>query len=229
MFGEKYGDVVRVVTIDPNYSIELCGGTHIGSTGELGVFKIKNETAVAAGVRRIEAVTGKAAEDFIDEQLNELNAAKTALKNPKDISKSIENLLAEQSELKKKLESLERKFTNSLEGELLQKIIFINNTSFIGETVDISSAESLKKLSVDLSKKMNGVVVLCASINGKATVAVAISESLADKGFDANKIIKEHVAPLIKGGGGGNKTSAIAGGQDSSAFQQVIEQLKGLL
>ena len=229
LFGEKYGDVVRVVTIDPNYSVELCGGTHVGATGELGFFKIKHETAVAAGVRRIEAVTGKAAEDFVDEQLAELNTAKAALKNPKQLSKSIEVLLAEQSDLKKKLESLEAKLLNSLEGELVQQATTVNNISFIGETVDVSSADALKKLSNDLVKRINGAVVLCASINGKASVAVALADGIVGNGLDANKIIKEQVAPLIKGGGGGQKTLATAGGQDSSNFQQVIDKVKGLL
>ena len=229
LFGEKYGDVVRVVTIDPTYSVELCGGTHIGATGELGFFKIKTETAVAAGVRRMEAVTGKVAENYINEQLADLNRAKTALKNPAQLNKSIENLLAEQSEVKKKLESFEARLLNSLEDELMQKITIINNISFIGETVDVSNADSLKKLSIDLSKKINGIVVLCASLNNKASVAVALAESLTIKGFDANKIIKEQVAHLIKGGGGGNKTAATAGGQDSTHFREVIEKIKSLL
>ncbi len=229
LFGEKYGDVVRVVIIDPNYSVELCGGTHIGATGELGFFKIKHEAAVAAGVRRIEAVTGKPAEKYVDEQLSELNSAKAALKNPKQLSKSIENLLTEQSETKKKLESLEAKLINGLEKELIDDVIVINNISFIGETVELNSADSLKKLSIDLSKKINGIVVLCANINSKASVAVSLAESLISKGFDANKIIKETVTPLIKGGGGGNKISATAGGQDNSNFSQIIEKIKSLL
>ena len=229
LFGEKYGDIVRVVTIDPVYSVELCGGTHIGTTGELGFFKIIHETAVAAGVRRMEAVAGKAAEMYVNEQLNDLANAKSALKNPKQLSKSIENLLAEQSELKKKAESLETKLLNSLESELIQKATSINSTLFIGETVEVSSADSLKKLSIDLSKKTNGVAVLCSNISGKASVAVALPESLTVKGLDANKIIKEQVAPIIKGGGGGNKNSAIAGGQDSNHFQEVIEKVKSLL
>ncbi|MEJ7672918.1 MAG: alanine--tRNA ligase [Chitinophagaceae bacterium] len=101
LFGEKYGDVVRVVTIDPDYSIELCGGTHVGSTGELGIFKITQETAIGAGVRRIEAVSGKAAEDFITEQFKLINGIRETLKNPKDITKALENLSAENSVLKK--------------------------------------------------------------------------------------------------------------------------------
>ncbi len=229
LFGEKYGEVVRVVTIDPAYSVELCGGTHVGATGELGFFKIKGETAVAAGVRRIEAVTGKAAEDFVNEELAELNNAKAALKNPKELSKSIEHLLGEQNELKKKLESLEAKLMNSLEEELVQKTTTVNNTPFIGETVAVSSADALKKLANELAKKTNGAVVLCAGIGGKASVAVAVAESLIGNGLDANKIIKEIVAPLIKGGGGGQKTLATAGGQDSSHFQKVIDTIKELL
>ncbi len=229
LFGEKYGDVVRVVTIDPTYSVELCGGTHVGATGELGLFKIKSESAIAAGVRRIEAVTGKVAEDFINEQLGELQEVKALFKNPKQLSKGIEQLLTEQSELKKKLESFEAKLLNNLEAELLQKVITINGTAFIGEITAVSSADALKKLSIDISKKITGAVVLCATISGKASVAVALAESLTGKGFDANKIIKEQVAALIKGGGGGNKTSASAGGQDSSQFEQVIERVKALL
>ncbi|MDQ2751715.1 MAG: alanine--tRNA ligase, partial [Bacteroidota bacterium] len=229
LFGEKYGDIVRVVTIDPAYSIELCGGTHIGSTGNLGFFKIKSESAIAAGVRRMEAVVGKAAEDYVDEQLAELNKAKAALKHPNELSKSIENLVTDLGETKKKLGSAEAKLMNGLEAELIKEAININLTSFIGKTVDAGSADSLKKLSIELSKKTNGFVVLCANINSKATVAVSIAESLTSKELDANKIIKENVAPFINGGGGGSKTSAIAGGQDGSRFEQVINQMKALL
>ena len=124
---------------------------------------------------------------------------------------------------------MEAKLLNSLEGELVQKATAVNSTTFVGETVDVSSADALKKLANDLSKKINGAVVLCAGISGKASVAVALAEGSISNGLDANKIIKEQVAPLIKGGGGGQKTLATAGGQDSSNFQQVIERVKGLL
>jgi alanyl-tRNA synthetase len=229
LFGEKYGDVVRVVTIDPNYSVELCGGTHVGATGELGFFKIKHETAVAAGVRRIEAVTGKAAEDFVDEQLAELKNVKAQLNNPQQLSKSIESLLNEQAELKKKLESAEARLVNALIPELLKKKQLVNGTPFIGEIVEITSIDALKKLRVELNKELNGVVVLCSSFDNRAEVPISISEELAAKGLDANKIIKEKVGPLIKGGGNGSKTMASAGGKDSSNFQQVIDKVKELL
>ncbi|HRX94501.1 MAG TPA: alanine--tRNA ligase, partial [Chitinophagaceae bacterium] len=107
LFGEKYGDSVRVVIIDPSYSVELCGGTHVGSTGELGLFKLTGETAVAAGVRRVEAVCGKAAEEYVNEQIGSLKNLKELLKNPKDMAKAIENLQSENTDLKKHVESLE--------------------------------------------------------------------------------------------------------------------------
>ncbi|MEJ7679230.1 MAG: alanine--tRNA ligase-related protein [Segetibacter sp.] len=211
LFGEKYGDVVRVVMMDPRYSIELCGGTHVSNTGNIGFFKIKHESAVAAGVRRIEAVSGKAAEDWVSEQISSLQEIKEALKNPKDVKKSIENLQSESTELRKKIESLEAKSLNKLEPELLQKAITVNSVPFIGQIIEISSIDSLKKLRVDLDKKLNGAVVLCASINGKAEVVLALSVTIAAKGLDASKIVKEQVGPLIKGGGGGSKTMAAAG------------------
>lgn len=231
LFGEKYGDIVRVVIIDPTYSIELCGGTHVGATGELGLFKIKHEAAVAAGVRRIEAVSGEASEKYITEQFDTIRAVREALKNPADIFKAIENISSENGDLRKKLESLEAKHLIGVKNELLQKTTTIGGVSFIGEQVEVDNADALKKLCFDLKTSLsNYLIVLTANINGKASVAVALDESLSSaRNLDAGKIIKEHIAPLIKGGGGGQKTLATAGGQDTSQLKLVVDKVKGLL
>jgi alanyl-tRNA synthetase len=231
LFGEKYGEIVRVVIMDPTYSIELCGGTHVGNTGEIGFFKIKNETAVAAGVRRIEAVSGKAAEDWVTENFSALQEIKEILKNPKDARKSVENLQSENADLKKKIESLEAKQLVIIKADLLKKVEVINGINFIGQIAEVNSADSLKKLCIDLKQQLqNYVVVLAANIEGKAQVAVMLDEKVAAaKSIDATKIIKEQIAPLIKGGGGGQKTLATAGGQDAGNLQQVIERVKSLL
>ena len=230
LFGEKYGDTVRVVIIDPKYSIELCGGTHVGATGELGILKILHESAVAAGVRRIEAVCGEAAEHFISEQLSSLRNIRELLKQPKDVAKSIENLLQENNEARKQIEKLEAKQLSQLKDELLKKKTQLDGISFIGEIVEVSNADALKKLCFDLKSELkNYAVVLAASIGGKPQVAVMLDEAVsASKNLEAPKIIKERIAPLIKGGGGGQKTLATAGGQDASNLQQVIEKVKEL-
>ncbi len=231
LFGEKYGDVVRAVIIDPDYSVELCGGTHVGATGELGLFKITGETAVAAGVRRVEAVCGKQAEEYVNNQISLLDSVKTALKNPKDIQKAIENIQAENAELKKRLEMMEARQLVGIRNELLQKDEIINSINFIGDIVEVSNADALKKLCLDLKNQLRDfVVVLCANIGGKPFVAVSIAENVvAAKNLDAGKIIKETVAPLIKGGGGGQKTLATAGGQQAGELDKVILAVKGLL
>jgi len=231
LFGEKYGDVVRVVIIDPTYSVELCGGTHVGSTGEIGLFKITHETAVAAGVRRIEAFSGKAAEEYINSKLKELDSIKEQFKNPKDLSKTIESTLSENALLKKQLDAIENKMLIGVRNELLQKDEIIDGVNFIGDIVDVSNPEALKKLCFELKNNLsNYVVVLCANIGGKPFVAVSIDEKVvASKNLDAGKIIKEQVAPIIKGGGGGQKTLATAGGQDASNLQKVIDTVKNLL
>jgi alanyl-tRNA synthetase len=230
LFGEKYGDIVRVVMIDPNYSVELCGGTHVGATGELGYFKINHETAVAAGVRRVEAVSGKAVENYIEEQFDSIRSIRELLKSPKDISKTIENTINENAELKKKIESFEAKQLVLLKDQLLQKVQKINGINFIGEIIEATNADSLKKLCFDLKSGSDLVVVLAANIEGKASVAIMIDEKVsANKNLDASKIIKENISPLIKGGGGGQKTLATAGGQDASNLQAVIEKVKSLL
>ena len=231
LFGEKYGDVVRVVVMDPTYSIELCGGTHVGYTGEIGYFKIKSESAVAAGVRRIEAVSGSAAENMLNEMVAQLNLVKEQLKNPKDLQKAIENLMAENNSLSKRIESLEARQLVGIRNELLQKDVIIENVSFIGEVVEVPSADALKKLCLDVKHHLHDhLVVLCTNIGGKAYVAVGVSETvIAAKNIDANKIIKETVGPLINGGGGGQKTLATSGGQEVGNFENVIEAVKGLV
>jgi len=231
LFGEKYGDVVRVVIIDPDYSVELCGGTHVGATGELGLFKLTSESAVAAGVRRVEAVCGKQADEYINEKLNLISNLHEALKNPKDIQKAVENLQAENAELKKHLDSMEARQLVVIRNELLQKDEIINGVNFIGDIIEVSNPDALKKLCFDLKNHLRDhVAVLCVNIGGKPFVAVSISETVvAAKGLDAGKIIKEQIAPLIKGGGGGQKTLATAGGQDAGNLKLVIEAVKNIL
>ncbi|NBY24321.1 MAG: alanine--tRNA ligase [Chitinophagaceae bacterium] len=231
LFGEKYGDTVRVVIIDPSYSIELCGGTHVGSTGELGLFKITSEAAVAAGVRRLEACCGKQAEDFVNAELSVVQQVREALKNPKDILRAIEQLQTDNTELKKQFEALETKQLQALAQQLTAQVQTVNGSAFIGATIQVSNADALKKICTELKLiQPEQVAILCANIGGKAAVAVSIADSICKaKGLDAGKIIKEIVAPLIKGGGGGQKTLATAGGQEINHFDQVIAAVKALL
>lgn len=231
LFGEKYGERVRVVTIDPSYSIELCGGTHAASTGELGLFKIVSESAVAAGVRRVEAVSGLSAENYVNEQLGMLQQVRESLRNPKDLARALTGLQEENARLAKHIEHLEARQLVAVRNELLQKDEIINGVNFVGDIVEVGSADALKKLCYDLRNHLRDhVAVLAANIGGKPFVAVGISDTVvAAKGLDAGKIIKEQVAPLIRGGGGGQKSLATAGGQDPARLGEVVTAVKSLL
>jgi len=231
LFGEKYGDTVRVVIMDPNYSIELCGGTHIGATGELGLFKLKHESAVAAGVRRIEAVCGEGAIAQVNEALAELEAIKELVKNTKEPVKAVQQIVNDVQSLKKRVESYEALALIGIKKELEAKVTSIGDTHFIGSVVTVSNPDGLKKLCTELQGSFtNLLVVLAANIEGKAAVAVLVDDTLNNaKGLEAQKIIKDQIAPLIKGGGGGQKGLATAGGQDPSNLAQVIESVKNLL
>ncbi|MBX3240258.1 MAG: alanine--tRNA ligase [Chitinophagaceae bacterium] len=230
LFGEKYGDIVRVVIIDPEYSVELCGGTHVGHTGMIGLFAILSESAVAAGVRRIEALTGHAAIQYSYDKISQYKHIGELLKS-KDPLKAIERLIEDKNSLQKKIEGLEARQLVQLRNELLQKDQIVNGVTFIGEIVQVPGADGLKKICVDVKNNLRDyLMVLCANIDGKSFVAIGMSEVVAAaRQLDAGKIIKEIVAPLIKGGGGGQKTLATAGGQDASNLQEVIEKVKELL
>jgi alanyl-tRNA synthetase len=231
LFGEKYGEMVRVVIMDPGYSIELCGGTHVSSTGELGFFKIMHETAVGAGVRRVEAVSGKAAEEIINKEFELIKTIREQFRNPKDLNKAIENIQGENAELKKQLERVEAKQLAELKNTLLQKMETINGIHFIGEIIEVLNTDALKKLCVSLKNEMTDYAIILASdIEGKASVAIALDEEVTvSKKLDAPKIIKEYITPLIKGGGGGQKTFAIAGGKDATRLSEAIEKVKSLI
>lgn len=227
LFGEKYGDTVRVITFDKNYSMELCGGTHVPATGQIGYFKITAETSVAAGVRRIEAITADKAEEFINQQVTLVEEAKALLNNAKDLKKGIETLLNEKAELQKRLEALENAQVQQVKAELKQKVEAVNGLNFIAQRVSIGSAEAIKNLAFALRGEIDNLfLVLTAEIGGKPNITVMISDNLVkEKGFDAGKIIRE-LAKLVKGGGGGQPFYATAGGSDVSGLGAVLDAAK---
>ena len=231
LFGEKYGDKVRVVTIDPAFSIELCGGTHVADTGALGQCMIVSESGVAAGVRRIEAVCGIAADQKHLEEQHLLKQVSTLLKNPRELVRSIEQHLEELSLLKKQLEQTENRLLGYLKTDLMKKAEVVNGINFIGVITEASSSDSLKKLCNDLRTIYSyTLVVLAANIAGKPAVAIGLSDTLVtEKGLDAVALIKTHVAGHIKGGGGGQKSLASAGGQEVSGLEAAIAAIKNAL
>ncbi len=230
LFGEKYGDKVRVVTIDPAYSVELCGGTHLDQTGRIGLFTIVSESAVAAGVRRIEALTGAAAIEYLEGKLEQLQSLNELLKTG-DAAKAVLKLQDERSSLEKRVESLEARQLVGIRNELMARDEIINNVTFVGDIIEVPNADSLKKLAYDLKHHLHDhVAVLCANIGGKAHVCISVSDTVvAARGIDAGALIKQVVSPLIKGGGGGQKNLATAGGQDVSKLQEVINAIRSTL
>jgi alanyl-tRNA synthetase len=230
LFGEKYGDFVRVITFDDKFSKELCGGTHIKATGHIGFFKIIAESAVAAGVRRIEAITGIAAENYINEQSRLVNQLKELLKNPKDISKSVESLLDENTRLKKEIEKSILEKSSGLKDELAKKAEVVNGINFIAQKVQLPNADAVKNLAYQLKDIIpNLFLVLAADIDGKPGLTVMIAENLVkEKNMNAGVIVRE-LAKEIKGGGGGQPFFATAGGSDVSGIAHALEKAKSFI
>ena len=229
LFGEKYGDVVRVVIMDEKYSIELCGGTHVGSTGELGLFKITSESAVAAGVRRVEAVCGELALQFVNEKISQFANVNTELKNPKDSVKAIQSLIEENSSLKKEIEKFQNEKVEIIKQSLRTKIRNQNDVHVLIEKVEEVNADGLKKIQFDLKNEFDNLYFVAATIsNGKPLISVILSENIVkDKKLHAGNLVKE-LAKAIKGGGGGQPFYATAGGTDASGIETVLKQAEEL-
>jgi alanyl-tRNA synthetase len=227
LFGEKYGDNVRVVTIDKNFSIELCGGTHVKATGQIGYFKILTESAVSAGIRRIEAVTALRAQDYITGQIEVIRQASDALKNPKNLVKGILDLQQHAAELTKQVEKLSRERGKQLKGELLTKKQQIGNTVFVAEKVDILSADVAKDLCFQMKGEVpNLFLILGAEINGKANLFLAMSDELTKaKNWNASSLIREF-SKEIQGGGGGQAFYATAGGSNIQGIGNALTKAK---
>lgn len=230
LFGEKYGDKVRVITFDKDFSQELCGGTHVSATGEIGVFKILSESGTAAGVRRIEAVTADRAEQFLNRELAELAAIRSLFKNPKDTAKNVAALQEENRNLRKEIDKLQSAQAGGLKDQLKQNMEVINGINFIGAKLPLNDGKALKTLAYELERELgNALIVFGAEVKGKPQLLVAVSEVLTkDKELHAGNMVRE-LAKHIQGGGGGQAFFATAGGKDASGLEEAIAQAKGLI
>jgi alanyl-tRNA synthetase len=230
LFGEKYGDFVRVITFDPRFSVELCGGTHVSSTGQIGLFKIVSESSVAAGVRRIEAITADGAEAWVREELNVLNQLKGLFKNPKDLIAVTKNLIDEKHALEKKLEAFQIEQANQIKDRLATKAVLNNGYRLILEKVAVPNGEALKNIAYGLRNQFDDVLmILAADVDSKPQVAVMIGEKLAQTSkFHAGNMVKE-LAKEIDGGGGGQPFYATAGGKNINGLNAVIEKAKTMI
>lgn len=225
LFGEKYGESVRVIRFGE--SVELCGGTHTKATGSIGYFKIVSESAIAAGIRRIEAITGEKAEELVYSQIDTINQVKSALGNPSNVIQAVSKLVDENNLLSHQLNALQAEKLKALKAELKEKVTEHNGVNLICERVNIANADAIKDLAFQLKNEIpNLFLVLGSESNGKAMLTVMISELLVEKhGLNAAAIVKE-AAKEIQGSGGGQPFFATAGGKRPEGLEKAIGKAK---
>ncbi|MCY7329506.1 MAG: DHHA1 domain-containing protein, partial [Saprospiraceae bacterium] len=232
LFGEKYGETVRMITFDPTYSRELCGGCHVRRTGQIGYFKITGEAAVSAGVRRIEAVTAEGAEAFIKQKLGRLDLYNSAFKNPKDPAKAVADLQEENKRLQKENERLLQEQANGLREGLRTQVTVVKGVNLIATILPLRDGNIIKNLAVEIEREIGNAVVAFGAISadGKPSLSIKISDHLVqEKGLNAGHIVRELAAKYLKGGGGGQPGFATAGGTDASQLQAAVEAVGGYL
>jgi alanyl-tRNA synthetase len=227
LFGEKYGDTVRVIKFGD--SVELCGGTHVKATGEIGLFIITSESAVAAGVRRIEAITSEKAEAFYAKKASQLDELSKTLKNPKDILKAVNDLIIKNNALSKEIESFQKNQAKQIKNDLKQKISSINGYNVLAEEIELD-AGSIKDILFQLKGENSDFIgIIGGKDKDKCSLSVIISDNLVEsKDLHAGNMIKE-VAKLIQGGGGGQANYATAGGKNANGLTEAISNIKAKL
>jgi alanyl-tRNA synthetase len=227
LFGEKYGDTVR--TIKFGQSVELCGGTHVKNTFDIWHFKIITETAVAAGIRRIEAITGEAALKYFEGQSSVMQQLNDLLKNPQDLPKAISQLQTENNQLKKEVQQLKKLKSQILANEIQEEIETHNGIAFLAKAVDLD-ATGMKDLAFGLGNGRDDLFLVLGAQNGeKALLSCYVSKSLvSEKGIDASRVVRE-LGQYIQGGGGGQAFYATAGGKNPSGIAQALDAAKNLI
>ncbi len=227
LFGEKYGDDVRAIRFGK--SMELCGGTHVQSTGDIWHFKITSEGAVASGIRRIEAITNDAAKEYFTSETEAYNNVKATLKNAQDPVKAITSLLDENAALKKQVEALIKEKTQNLSGDLEKEFEEINGMQFLAKKVDLD-AGAIKDLAFKLGQNKNDIFLLFGTEqNGKALLSCYISKELVEsKELNAGQVVRE-LGKHIQGGGGGQPFFATAGGKNPAGIDKALEAAKDFL
>ena len=225
LFGEKYGDKVRVVVFDKDYSMELCGGCHTSATGNIGMFKIVSESAIAAGIRRIEAITGEAVEQYLDEQLDLIGRIRETIKTP-DLVKGVTSLSEQNSALKKEVEHLMQEKAQAMAERLQEKALDHEGYKLILETLSCSG-DQLRNIALMIKQMNESTIAILGSVaEGKPSLCLLLPEAFADaKGLDATKLIRE-VAKEIQGGGGGQKTLCVAGGRNADGLPKAMQLLR---
>ncbi|MBJ7956243.1 alanine--tRNA ligase [Bacillus cereus group sp. N28] len=222
LFGEKYGDVVRVVQVG-DYSLELCGGCHVDNTASIGIFKIVAESGIGAGTRRIEAVTGKSAYELMNDQVGLLKEAAGKMKtNPKDILTRVDGLFTEVKQLQKENESLAAKLSNIEAGNLTDSVMTVDGVNVLAAKVNVADMNNLRTMMDDLKNKLESAVVVLASVNDdKVNILAGITKDLISQGYHAGKLVKE-VASRCGGGGGGRPDMAQAGGKNPAQVEEAL-------
>ena len=226
LFGEKYSDTVRAIKF--GNSMELCGGIHVAATGQIGLFKITSESAIAAGIRRVEAITAEKAVNYYNQQLETIQSLRELMKN-QDVLKGVQNLLNENQSLNKQVAMMMQAQAGNIKSDLLKGMETINGVNFISAQVDLD-AKAIKNLAFELKKEQDDLLLVLGADNGdKATITIVVSESLAkSKGLHAGNMVRE-LAQEIKGGGGGQAFFATAGGNDASGIPNALEKAKTFL
>jgi len=224
LFGEKYDDVVRMIQFDS--SKELCGGTHVNATGEIGLFKILSEGSTSSGIRRIEAITGPNALNYLNDKENLLNEIAGLVKN-KDLKKGVEQLITTNKTLEKQISTFKKSNAGNVKEDLLKEAVAVNGIRFIAQEVEME-AEDMKNVSFALRKEENLAMVLAATVGDKALLTVMITDDLVANGMNAGAMIRE-IAKEIEGGGGGQPFFATAGGANPSGITNALEKAKSLI